>query len=64
MDIDEARGFLKANHKAVLATFRPEASLHLSLVLAGVDGEGRGGRVDPARISITVGAGYPSSTRR
>jgi PPOX class probable F420-dependent enzyme len=41
MDIDEARGFLKANHKAVLATFRPEASLHLSLVLAGVDGEGR-----------------------
>jgi PPOX class probable F420-dependent enzyme len=41
MDIDEARQFLKANHHAVLATFRPDASLHLSLVLAGVDGEGR-----------------------
>ena len=41
MDIDEARGFLKANHRAVLATFRRDAGLHLSLVLAGVDGEGR-----------------------
>ncbi len=41
MDIDEARQFLKANHHAVLATFRPDASLHLSLVLAGVDDEGR-----------------------
>ena len=41
MDIDEAREFLKANHRAVLATFRPDAHLHLSLVLAGLDGEGR-----------------------
>jgi PPOX class probable F420-dependent enzyme len=41
MDIDEAREFLKANHRAVLATFRSDASLLLSLVLAGVDGEGR-----------------------
>ncbi|SRR6266511_85869 len=41
MDIDEAQRFLKANHRAVLATFRPDAGLHLSLVLASVDGEGR-----------------------
>src|SRR5919204_2379151 len=41
MDIDEARRFLKANHRAVLATFPPDGPLHLSLVMAGVDGDGR-----------------------
>ena len=41
MDIDEAREFLKANHRAVLATFRPDGRLHLTLVMAGVDGQGR-----------------------
>jgi len=41
MDIDDARRFLKANHRAVLATFGPDGTLHLTLVLAGVDGEGR-----------------------
>src|SRR5437867_10944280 len=41
MEIDDARQFLKSNHRAVLATYRPDAGLHLTLVLVGVDGEGR-----------------------
>ena|SRR5436309_524089 len=41
MDIDEAREFLKANQRGVLATFRPGGRLHLTLVMAGVDGQGR-----------------------
>jgi len=41
MDIAQARSFIQENHRAVLATRRPDESLHLSLVTCGVDGEGR-----------------------
>ena len=40
MDIDDARAFLRANHRAVLATRRPDGRTQLSPVLVGVDGEG------------------------
>ncbi len=38
---DEARTFLRANHSAVLATFRRDGRPQLSPVAAGVDDEGR-----------------------
>ncbi|HEX6675577.1 MAG TPA: PPOX class F420-dependent oxidoreductase [Actinomycetes bacterium] len=41
MDLDEARGFLRDNHRAVLATRRRDGSPQLSPVLVGLDGEGR-----------------------
>lgn len=41
MDLDEARDFLRDNHRAVMATYRADGSLQLSPVLAGVDGDGR-----------------------
>lgn len=41
MDKAEARSFIQANHRAVLATRRPDERLHLSLVTCGLDGEGR-----------------------
>ena len=41
MDIEEARSFIRQNHRAVLATRRPGNNLHVSLVTCGVDGEGR-----------------------
>ena len=41
MDLDEARSFLRENHRAVLATRRRDGSPQLSPVLVGIDGEGR-----------------------
>lgn len=38
---EAARDFLRANHDAVLATFRADGRPQLSPVSAGVDGEGR-----------------------
>ena len=38
---DEARTFLRANHSAVLATFRRDGRPQLSPVAAGIDDEGR-----------------------
>jgi PPOX class probable F420-dependent enzyme len=40
MNIDQAREFLKTNHRAVLATFRRDGRLQLSPVLVGVDEAG------------------------
>ncbi len=40
MDIDQARDFVRSNHRAVIAT-RSEAGIHQSPVLVGVDEEGR-----------------------
>jgi PPOX class probable F420-dependent enzyme len=37
MDIAQAREFLKANHRAVLATYRQDGSPQLSPVLVGLD---------------------------
>jgi PPOX class probable F420-dependent enzyme len=41
VDLDEARSFLRENHRAVLATRRRDGSPQLSPVLVGIDGEGR-----------------------
>jgi PPOX class probable F420-dependent enzyme len=41
VDLDEARSFLRDNHRAVLATRRRDGSPQLSPVLVGLDGEGR-----------------------
>ncbi|MGH9291773.1 MAG: PPOX class F420-dependent oxidoreductase [Acidimicrobiales bacterium] len=41
MEVDEARGFLSENHRAVLATRRRDGSPQLSPVAAAVDGSGR-----------------------
>jgi len=41
MDIDQAREFLRAQHRAVLATYKSDGSAQLSPVTVGVDGEGR-----------------------
>ena len=41
MTPDEARAFLRDNHRAVLATFRSDGRPQLSPVLAVVDDEGR-----------------------
>jgi PPOX class probable F420-dependent enzyme len=40
MDLDRAREFLRANHRAVLATFRRDGRPQLSPVTCAVDGEG------------------------
>ncbi len=40
MDVDEARGFLREHHRAVLATFRSDGRPQLSPVTVGVDEEG------------------------
>jgi len=40
MNIDQARDFLKTNHRAVLTTYRQDGSLQLSPVLVGVDRDG------------------------
>ncbi|GAA1743326.1 PPOX class F420-dependent oxidoreductase [Luedemannella helvata] len=40
MEIDEARAFLRAHHRAVLATRRPDGGTQLTPVLVGVDGAG------------------------
>ncbi len=41
MDVDEARRFVRENHRAVLATFRADGRPQLSPVTVGVDGDGR-----------------------
>jgi PPOX class probable F420-dependent enzyme len=41
MDIEAARDFLRANHRAVLATHHPDGRLQLSPVTVGVDADGR-----------------------
>ena len=41
MNLDEARKFLRENHRAVLATFRVDGRPQLSPVAVGVDAEGR-----------------------
>jgi PPOX class probable F420-dependent enzyme len=38
---EQAREFLRTNHRAVLSTFRADGRPHLTPVSAGVDGEGR-----------------------
>ena len=40
MDLDQARDFVRSNHRAVLATRRP-GGIQQSPVLVGVDAEGR-----------------------
>ena len=40
MNIDQARDFLKTNHRAVLSTFRRDGRLQMSPVLVGVDEAG------------------------
>jgi PPOX class probable F420-dependent enzyme len=41
MNIAQARSFIEENHRAVLATRRPNEHLHLSMVTCGVDGDGQ-----------------------
>ena len=41
MDVDQALGFVRAHHRGVLATRRPDGSIQQTPVLANVDGEGR-----------------------
>jgi PPOX class probable F420-dependent enzyme len=41
MDLDQASEFLRANHRAVLATFRADGRPQLSPVTCAVDDEGR-----------------------
>lgn len=41
MDLSEARQFIGANHRAVLATFRADGGLQMSPVMADVDPEGQ-----------------------
>ena len=40
MDLDVARGFLRANHRAVLATVRRDGAPQLSPVTTGIDADG------------------------
>jgi PPOX class probable F420-dependent enzyme len=41
MNLDEARQFLRENHRAVLSTFRADGRPQLSPVAAAVDADGR-----------------------
>lgn len=41
MQVEEARPFLESNHRAVVATYRPDGVAQLSPVSIGVDAEGR-----------------------
>jgi len=41
MDLDEARDFLRANHRGVLATRRASGGIQQSPVIAAIDAEGR-----------------------
>jgi PPOX class probable F420-dependent enzyme len=41
MDLERARDFIRANHRGVLATRRPDGSIQQTPVLANVDDEGR-----------------------
>jgi PPOX class probable F420-dependent enzyme len=41
MDSDRARDFLRANHRAVMATTRADGTTQMPPITAGVDAEGR-----------------------
>jgi PPOX class probable F420-dependent enzyme len=41
MDIEAARDYLRANHRAVLATYWTSGTVQMTPVIAGIDGEGR-----------------------
>jgi PPOX class probable F420-dependent enzyme len=41
VDIEQAREFLRVQHRAVLATYNRDGSVQMSPVTCGVDGEGR-----------------------
>jgi PPOX class probable F420-dependent enzyme len=41
MDSERARDFLRANHRAVMATTRADGTTQMSPITAGVDAEGR-----------------------
>jgi PPOX class probable F420-dependent enzyme len=41
MDIDEAREFVRTNHRGILATFRADGRVQMSPVAVAVDGEGQ-----------------------
>jgi PPOX class probable F420-dependent enzyme len=41
MDLDEARGFIRSNHRGVLANRRPSGGIQQTPVLVTVDDEGR-----------------------
>jgi PPOX class probable F420-dependent enzyme len=58
MDLDLARGFLHAHHRAVLATFRSDGWPQLSPVLCAVDEKGR------VLISTREGAVKTRNVRR
>jgi len=42
VDVELARDFIRANHRAIAATRRLDGSVQLSPVLVNLDGEGRG----------------------
>ncbi len=41
VDIDAARTFLRANHRAVMATTRADGTTQMSPITVGIDAEGR-----------------------
>lgn len=41
MDLDEARAFMRENHRGILATVRHDGRPQMSAISIGVDGEGR-----------------------
>ncbi|MQB01280.1 MAG: TIGR03618 family F420-dependent PPOX class oxidoreductase [Actinobacteria bacterium] len=41
MELDDARAFIRDNHRAVLVTHRPDGRMQTSPVTVGMDGEGR-----------------------
>ena len=58
MDAEEARRFIRENHRAVLTTTRGDGGPQLSPVTAAVDGQGR------AVISTRAGAMKTANVRR
>ena len=41
MNLDQAREFMRSNHRGVLAAHRPDGRLHQSPILVAVDDDGR-----------------------
>lgn len=58
MSIDEARDFIRVNHRAVLATRRRDGSVQMSPILVAIDDEGR------AVISSNEGRAKVANLRR
>jgi PPOX class probable F420-dependent enzyme len=58
MDIDEARSFIRENHRAVLATTRGDGRPQLSPVATTIDGEGL------AVVSTRAGAMKTANVRK